>query len=305
MQLAPVQNIYSSNQTHQGSTLTLILTLPGPATCSTTHKIAQSSRPWWKSPTLDVQNPRSLLFKVPFQARYFEAAQQSPTLPLFTAIHVWGWMKCWFLSGCPNTPICAPDHFRIFLPPPFMFDSVILVQVDGHIQEQFQFWYQSGGWQFLRMPMTLACVPLFQITSSLRHGCGRPTAAPQGGCWLDNLVTGMGWNWQNRWLAPILWTRDWPFPAHDQNLKRQKHEPPKRQEGGGRRSPGSHWLQLPMLKLLICFAPICLAVKTVLITKPKKHHKTARLFSSQVLNLMWTMKFSSARECTFLHCTAL
>ena len=243
MQLAPVQNIYSSNQTHQGSTLTLILTLPGLATCSTTHKIAQSSRPWWKSPTYWMSRIQAAYYsRFHFKPGTLKRHSNLQPLPLFTAIHVWGWMKCWFLSGCPNTPICAPDHFRIFLPPPFMFDSVILVQVDGHIQEQFQFWYQSGGWQFLLMPMTLACVPLFQITSSLRHGCGRPTAAPQGGCWLDNLVTGMGWNWQNRWLAPILWTRDWPFPAHDQNLKRQKHEPPKRQEGGGKET--EPWIPL-------------------------------------------------------------
>ena len=79
-----------------------------------------------------------------------------------------------------------------------------------------------AGWRFLLLSMTLACVLLFQITSSVRHGCRRPTAAPRGGWWLDNLVTGMGWNWQNRWLAPILWTRDWPFPAQCSGSKSEK-----------------------------------------------------------------------------------
>ena len=41
----------------------------------------------------------------------------------------------------------------------------------------------------------------------------------------------MGWNWQSEWLAPILWTRDWSFPARDQNLKHQKHDAPKTRRG--------------------------------------------------------------------------
>ena len=175
-----------------------------------------------------------------FKASTLKRRSNLQPLPLFTAIHVWGWMKCWFLSGRVLTPPSAPPwpFPHLLTPAPFMFDSRhppqshrIERDISGSNFDISPNGIIRAGWQFLLLPMTLPCVLLFQITSSVRHGCGRPTAAPRGGWWLDNLVTGMGWNWQNRWLAPILWTRDWPFPAHDQNLKRQKHGSKKARRG--------------------------------------------------------------------------
>ena len=152
----------------------------------------------------------------------------------------------------------------------------------------------------MALPVTLPCVLLFQITSSVRHGCGRPTAAPGVGWWLDNLVTGMGWNWQNMWLAPILWTRDWPFPAHDQNLKHQKHD--LKGKKGHETEPSIPLITTSYVEASIWRASVCLPVKTVSITKPEKHFSA---HTGAKPALMWTIKFSvpeNVAVCYILQC---
>ena len=121
--------------------------------------------------------------------RLWRKAAISNSSSLFTSIHVWGWMKCWFLRRCPNvsnTPICArvltvsasscgrPSGSEQRHSPPR--PRVIRRPREISVLVRFWHWAKWNPGRMAILPVTLlpvrpSCVLLFQITSSAHHGC--------------------------------------------------------------------------------------------------------------------------------------
>ena len=151
-----MQNIYSSDQTHQGSTLTLLHSswschlLYNPQNCQILKTLGEKATYWMSrqigSRTQAAYYSRRLHFK---EGTLKRRSNLQP-LPLFTAIHVWGWMKCWFLSGRVLTPPSAPPW-----PFPHLLTPGTIYVCLGHLRpshgieryQQFQFWCQSEWYQ--------------------------------------------------------------------------------------------------------------------------------------------------------------